>query len=43
MFCIIKAASARRLQSLPKSSLLMFKKKKVIQDVIFAEKVLKTK
>jgi hypothetical protein len=43
MFCVIQAASAGRLQSLPKSGLLMFNKKKVTQDVIFAKKVLKTK
>jgi hypothetical protein len=37
VFCVIQAASAGRLLSLPKSDLLIFNKKKVTQDVIEGE------
>ncbi len=43
LFCVIYAASVRRLKSLPKSGLLLINKKEVIQVVNFARKVLKTK
>ena len=43
LFCIIWAASVRRLQSLPNSGIMLLTIKNVTEDVMFTRKVLKTK